>query len=139
MIIQKNKNIMMIKNIIGYIALGVLLSVSIGCTDQLRLDERQTTFDEKYFTYSRYQLTTAIVNVFKNYGRAAMNEPVGQAALYFMDCYASDRIALMYTTLEQNWNMEDTNPYTMVMRTLAMYILLHTTAGHIAKVVAACS
>src|SRR5690625_7994668 len=108
MIIQKNKNIMMIKNIIGYIALGVLLSVSIGCTDQLRLGERQTTFDEKYFTYSRYQLTTAIVQVVKNYGRAAMNEPVGQAAPYFIDCYASDRSALMYTTAEQHWTRDDT-------------------------------
>ena len=128
---------MMIKNIIGYIALGVLLSVSIGCTDQLRLDERQTTFDEKYFTYSRYQLTTAIVNVFKNYGRAAMNEPVGQAALYFMDCYASDRIALMYTTPEQNWNMEDTNPYTSELRTLAAIKKLATDEGNMATVAAA--
>src|SRR5690625_2283300 len=137
MIIPTNKNIMMIKNIIGYIALGVLLSVSIGCTDQLRLDERQTTFDEKYFTYSRYQLTTAIVNVFKNYGRAAMNEPVGQAALYFMDCYASDRIALMYTTPEQNWNMEDTNPYTSELRTLAAIKKLATDEGNMATVAAA--
>src|SRR5699024_9311863 len=105
--IQKNKNIMMMKNIIGYIALFVLLASSGACTDQLRIEQRQTTFDEKYFTYSRYQLTTAIVNVAKNYGEAAKNESVGQAALYFMDCYASDRIGLLYTTPAQPWSFEE--------------------------------
>jgi len=125
------------KNIIGYIALFVLLSVSVACTDQLRIDERQTTFDEKYFTYSRYQLTTAIVNVAKNYGEAAKNESVGQAALYFMDCYASDRIGLLYTTPDQTWSFEGSNPYTNEFRTLAAVKKLATEEGNMATGAAA--
>lgn len=125
------------KNITRYIALFVLLTVSVACTDQLRIDERQTTFDEKYFTYSRYQLTTAIVNVAKNYGEAAKNEPVGQSALYFMDCYASDRISLFYTTPDQVWRFEESNPYTNEFRTLAAVKKLATEEGNMATVAAA--
>lgn len=125
------------KKIIGYIAVFVLLAASVACTDQLRLDERQTTFDEKYFTYSRYQLTTAIVNVAKNYGKAAKNEPVGQAALYFMDCYASDRIGLIYTTPDQTWDFEGSNPYTNEFRTIAAMRKLATDEGNMATVAAA--
>lgn len=125
------------KNLTRYIALFVLLSVSVACTDQLRIDERQTTFDEKYFTYSRYQLTTAIVNVAKNYGEAAKNEPVGQSALYFMDCYASDRISLFYTTPDQVWSFEGSNPYTNEFRTLAAIKKLATEEGNMATVAAA--
>lgn len=125
------------KNITRYIALFVLLTVSVACTDQLRIDERQTTFDEKYFTYSRYQLTTAIVNVAKNYGEAAKNEPVGQSALYFMDCYASDRISLFYTTPDQVWRFEGSNPYTNEFRTLAAVKKLATEEGNMATVAAA--
>src|SRR5690625_7894059 len=54
-----------------------------------------------------------------------------------MDCYASDRIALMYTTPEQNWNMEDTSPYTSELRTLAAIKKLATDEGNMATVAAA--
>src|SRR5690625_7992233 len=54
-----------------------------------------------------------------------------------MDCYETDRLALMYTTQEQNWNMEDTKPYTSELRTLAAIKKLATDEGNMATVAAA--
>ena len=110
--------------------------MGISCTDQLRMDERQTTFDVNYFTYSRYQLTTSIVDIAKNYGSAVKDEPKGQCDLYFMDCYSGDEISGFYTKHEQNWAMQDMNPYTSCLRTLSAMTNLATTEGNMATVAA---
>jgi hypothetical protein len=111
--------------------------MGISCTDQLRIDERETSFDVNYFTYSRYQLTTAIVNVAKNYGSAVKDEPKGQCALYFMDCYSSDQVSGFYTNTGQNWDFQGSNAYTNELRTLAAITELATTEGNMATVAAA--
>lgn len=125
------------KKLIIYFSLSMLLVAGVSCSDQLRIDERQTSFDVNYFTYSRYQLTTAIVNVAKNYGEAAKDEQKGQAALYFMDCYASDKISDFYTVIDQNWSYQGSNPYTREFRTLAAVTKLATKEGNMATVAAA--
>jgi len=114
-----------------------MMVAGISCTDQLRIDERQTTFDVNYFTYSRYQLTTAIVDVAKNYGSAAKDGPKGQLALYFMDCYSSDQVGGFYTRTDQNWNFQGANPYTGTLRNLAAIRELATNEGNLANVAAA--
>lgn len=118
---------------------GCLLLVmsSISCQEELRIDERQTSFDVKYFSYSRYQLTSAIVNIAKNYGHSVLNEEDGQAAMYFMDCYGGDRISSFYTTPQSNWSMESSNPYTNEFRTLAAASELALNEGNMATAAAA--
>lgn len=125
------------KNFIAYFALSILLVAGVSCSDQLRIEERETSFDVNYFTYSRYQLTTAIVNVAKSYGKAAEDEQLGQAALYFMDCYASDKISDFYSFPENAWSLQGSNPYTSQFRTLAAVTKLATNEGNMATVAAA--
>lgn len=125
------------KKIIVYFTVCVMVIFGISCTDQLRLDERETSFDVNYFTYSRYQLTTAIVNVAKSYGEAVKDEQKGQVPLYFMNCYASDRISDFYTKNDQTWNYQGSNPYTDQLRTLSAVTTLATNEGNLATVAAA--
>ncbi len=125
------------KKLLLYLTVGFAVVSLMSCDDQLRIDERQTTFDVNYFTYSRYQLTTAIVNVSKNYGVAAKEPRKGQCALYFMDCYSSDQVAGFYTRYDQNWSLEGSNPYTSDLRTLAAVTELATEEGNMANVAAA--
>ncbi len=126
----------MIKKI-KYLALGSVMILGASCSDQLRIDERETSFEVNYFTYSRYQLTTAIVDVAKAYGKAVEDAPKGQAALYFMDCYSSDQIGSFYTTAEQNWDFQGDNAYTKQLRTLAAINKLATDEDNMANVAAA--
>jgi len=125
------------KKLLLYLTVGLAVVSLTSCDDQLRIDERQTTFDVNYFTYSRYQLTTAIVNVSKNYGIAAKEPRKGQCDLYFMDCYSSDQVASFYTRYDQNWSLEGSNPYTSDLRTLAAVTELATEEGNMANVAAA--
>ena len=127
----------MVKKSLKYFAIGALLASGVSCTDQLRIDERQASFDVNYFTYSRYQLTTAIVNTAKTYGTAVTDAPVGQAALYFMDCYSTDQIGGFYTRTEQNWTLQGTNPYTNQLRTLAALSNLANNEDNLATAAAA--
>ena len=114
------------------------LMLSVSCGDQLRLEEREVNFNKDYFTYSRFQLTTAMVNVGKNYGKAVTDAPKGQAALYFMDTYSSDQITAFYNKTDANWSLqESSNPYTSELRTLAAVTKLATTEGNMANVAAA--
>jgi hypothetical protein len=128
---------MIMKKLILYFTACLMVVMGISCTDQLRIDERQTTFDVNYFTYSRYQLTTAIVNVAKNYGSASKDARKGQCALYFMDCYSSDQVASFYTRTDQNWDYQGSNAYTNELRTLAAITELATSEGNMANVAAA--
>jgi hypothetical protein len=124
--------------LIKYVTLCSTLVLATSCGDQLRLEERETSFDVNYQTYSRYQLTTSIVNVAKNYGKGALDAPRGQAALYFMDTYSSDQIAGFYTKQDANWAFPDgNNAYTNELRTLAAVSKLATTEGNMANVAAA--
>ncbi len=125
------------KKLLLYLSISLAVVSLMSCDDQLRIDERQTSFDVNYFTYSRYQLTTAIVNVSKNYGIAAKEPRKGQCDLYFMDCYSSDQVASFYTKPDQNWSLENTNPYTSDLRTLAAVTELATEEGNMANVAAA--
>jgi hypothetical protein len=125
------------KKLLLYLSISLAVVSLMSCDDQLRIDERQTSFDVNYFTYSRYQLTTAIVNVSKNYGIAAKEPRKGQCDLYFMDCYSSDQVANFYTKPDQNWSLENTNPYTSDLRTLAAVTELATEEGNMANVAAA--
>ncbi len=126
----------MITKSIKYFALGALFVSATACNDQLRIDERQTAFDVNYFTYSRYQLTTGIVDVAKNYGKAVVDAPKGQAALYFMDCYSADQITGFYTKTDPEWRFQDDNAYTKQLRTLAAINTLATNEGNLANVAA---
>ncbi len=125
------------KKLILYFTACLMVVTGISCSDQLRIDERQTSFDVNYFTYSRYQLTTAIVDVAKNYGSAAKDAPKGQCALYFMDCYSGDQVAGFYTKTVQNWDMQGMDPYVSSLRTLAAVKELATNEGNTANVAAA--
>ena len=125
------------KKLIVYFALSLMLVAGISCSDQLRIDERQTSFDAQYFTYSRFQLTTSIVNVAKNYGEAAKDAQKGHADLYFFDCYAGDEMAKFYTSNDQNWSFQGSNPYTSELRTLGAINKLATEEGNMANVAAA--
>lgn len=127
----------MVKKSLKYIMLGCVLASGVSCTDQLRIDERQDSFDVNYFTYSRYQLTSAIVNTAKSYGQAVLDEPKNQAVLYFMDCYSSDQIAGFYTGNAQNWSFEGANPYTNQLRTLAALVELAVNEDNLATAAAA--
>ncbi|WP_215237271.1 SusD/RagB family nutrient-binding outer membrane lipoprotein [Dyadobacter helix] len=130
--------------LIKYVALCSTLVLATSCGDQLRLDEREASFNKDYFTYSRYQLTTSIVNVAKSYGQAATDAPRGQAALYFMDCYSGDQIPAFYTKTDANWLFQDKNAYAGTgndgagqLRTLEAVRKLATTEGNMANVAAA--
>jgi hypothetical protein len=138
---------MIMIKLIKYFALCSTLVLGISCTDQLRLDEREASFNKDYFTYSRYQLTTSIVNVAKSYGKSAIDAPKGQAALYFMDTYSADQIAGFYNKTDANWSYQDVNAYAGTgaeggfgagqLRTLAAVTQLATTEGNMANVAAA--
>ncbi len=125
------------KKLILYFTVLLMVATGISCSDQLRIDERQTSFDVNYFTYSRYQLTTAIVDIAKNYGVAAKDGPKGQCDLYFMDCYQGDQVAGFYTKTSQNWDMQGMNPYISCLRTLAAVKELATSENNLANVAAA--
>lgn len=129
----------MIKRSIQYITLGALLLAGVSCSkDQLKVSERETSLDVNYFTYSRYLLTTAIVGVAQQYGRAVLNEPASEAALYFMDCYrASSATASLYGSKAQDWNYESSNPYTNQLRYLASITPLATKENNLANMAAA--
>ncbi len=71
------------KKIIVYIFICLTIVLSPSCDDSLRIDERQTSFDVNYFTYSRYQLTTAIVNTAQSYGTVPESDPDRQVTLCF--------------------------------------------------------
>lgn len=124
------------KKLISYIAVFVLVVLGVSCTDQLRIDERQTSFDVNYFTYSRYQLTTAIVNVAKTYGSSVLDEPKQQCDLYFMDCYSGDQVASFYGNGSSGWEFQGGNPYTNQFRTFAAITELATEEGNMATVAA---
>ncbi len=123
------------KKILLYVSL-LVVALGFSCQDNLRIDERQTSFDVNYFTYSRYQLTTAIVNTAQNHGKNVRNELLGQATLYFMNCYAGDQNARFYTIPDNNWAMEGSNPYTSQMRTFAAIEKLAINEGNLATVAA---
>lgn len=129
----------MIKRSIQYITLGALLLAGVSCSkDQLKVSERETSLDVNYFTYSRYLLTTAIVGVAQEYGRAVMNEEISDAMMYFMDCYqASSAAAALYGSKPQDWQFESSNPYTYQLRYLESIKNVATEEGNLANVAAA--
>ncbi|MFT3948982.1 MAG: SusD/RagB family nutrient-binding outer membrane lipoprotein [Agriterribacter sp.] len=122
-----------------YIAIGSLMFVGASCTkDQLRIDERETSFNVNYFTYSRYQLTTGIVDVSFQYGKAVIDEQKEEAALYFLECYnGASQAATLYTNIGQNWAYQDDNAYTKQLRTLAALTALATNENNMANVAVA--
>ena len=124
------------KKLLLYITACLMVVMGTSCTDQLRIDERQTSFNVNYFTYSRFQLTTAIVDVAKAYGSAAKDAPRGQCMQYFMDCYSGDLVSNFYTAYEQNWDMQGMNPYSSCFRTLSAVTELGTAEGNLATVAA---
>lgn len=125
------------KKILLYFATCSFLILSSGCQDYLRMDERETSFDVNYFSYSRYQLTTAIVNTAKSYGTIPETEPDRQMALYFMNCYSSDQTARYYNETEDNWEMKDANPFTNQFRYVAAIKRLAEEEGNSATAAAA--
>ncbi len=129
----------MIKRSIQYIALGALLAAGMSCSkSELRVSERETSLDVNYFTYSRYLLTTAIVGVAQQYGKGVLDEPKGEATLYFMDCYnGGSQVAALYGTRDQDWNYEGSNPYTYQLRYLSSLKTLATKEDNMANVAAA--
>ena len=124
---------------IRYIMLGSLLLAGVSCSkDQLRMDERETSFNVNYFTYSRYQLTTAIVDVAYQYGKGVIDEPVEEANLYFLECYnGGSQAATLYTNAAQNWDYQGSNPYTQQLRTLGAVTTLATDEDNMANVAVA--
>ncbi|HTN09160.1 MAG TPA: SusD/RagB family nutrient-binding outer membrane lipoprotein [Flavipsychrobacter sp.] len=124
---------------IKYIMLGSLLLAGVSCSkDQLRMGERETSFNVNYFTYSRYQLTTAIVDVAYQYGKGVIDEPVEEATLYFLECYnGGSQAATLYTNAAQNWDYQGSNPYTQQLRTLKALSLLATNEDNMANVAVA--
>ncbi|HRO47733.1 SusD/RagB family nutrient-binding outer membrane lipoprotein [Agriterribacter sp.] len=124
---------------IQYIMLGSLLLAGVSCSkDQLRMDERETSFNVNYFTYSRYQLTTAIVDVAYQYGKGVIDEPVEEANLYFLECYnGGSQAATLYTNAAQNWDYQGSNPYTQQLRTLGAVTKLATNEDNMANVAVA--
>lgn len=124
---------------IKYIMLGSLVLAGVSCSkNQLRMDERETSFNVNYFTYSRYQLTTAIVDVVSQYGKGVIDEPVEEANLYFLECYnGGSQAATLYTNAAQNWDYQGSNPYTQQLRTLAAVTSLATEEGNMANVAVA--
>ncbi len=124
---------------ITYIMLGSLMLAGVSCSkNQLRMDERETSFKVNYFTYSRYQLTTAITDVAFQYGKGVIDEPVEEATLYFLECYnGGSQAATLYTNATQNWDYQGTNPYTQQLRTLAAVTSLATEEDNMANVAAA--
>ena len=124
---------------IRYIMLGSLLLAGVSCSkDQLRMDERETSFNVNYFTYSRYQLTTAIVDVAYQYGKGVIDEPVEEANLYFLECYnGGSQAATLYTNAAQNWDYQGSNPYTQQLRTLGAVTKLATDENNMANVAVA--
>lgn len=125
------------KKILLYFTTCLFLILSSGCQEYLRMDERENTFDVNYFSYSRYQLTTAIVNTATSYGRSVRNTVDEQALLYFMECYQSDQISDYYTQFESDWAMEDANPYTKQFRYVAAIKRLAEDEGNAATAAAA--
>ncbi len=125
------------KKLIIYFTVFVMVVLGISCTDQLRMDERQTSFDVNYFSYSRYQLTTAIVDVAKSYGSSVKEESTQQCDLYFLDCYSGDQIAGFYTDVPTDWSFQGSNPYSRQFRTLAALTKLAEDEGNMATVAAA--
>lgn len=124
---------------IKYFALGSLLLAGVSCTkNQLRMDERETSFDVNYFTYSRYQLTTAIVDVAFQYGKAVTDEQKEEAVLYFLECYnGASQASTLYTNRGQNWAYQDDNAYTKQLRTLEALTMLATNENNMANVAVA--
>jgi hypothetical protein len=124
---------------IKYIMLGSLILAGVSCSkDQLRMDERETSFNVNYFTYSRYQLTTAIVDVAYQYGKGVIDEPVEEANLYFLECYnGGSQAATLYTSAAQNWDYQGNNPYTQQLRTLEAVTSLATNEDNMANVAVA--
>lgn len=129
----------MIKRSIQYFALGALLVAGVSCSkSELRMNERETSLDVNYFTYSRYLLTTAIVGVSQQYGRGVLDEAKGEATLYFMDCYnGGSQVAALYGVRDQDWNYEGSNPYTYQLRYLSSVKTVATEEGNLANVAAA--
>ncbi len=120
-----------------YITSFLIAVMVMSCESQLRIDERQISHDVNYFTYSRYQLTTAIVDIATGYGRNVVNEELGQLNQHFMDCYESDRVSGFYTNTASDWESARQNPYTNSLRTLAAVTELATNEGNEATVAVA--
>ncbi len=128
---------MMMKSI-KYFTLGALVVAGVSCTDQLRIDEREDAFKVNYFTYSRYLLTTSIVDVALPYGKSVTDEPKGEAALYFLDCYnGSSQAAALYGTRGSFWDYQGASAYTGQLRTLAALSNLANNEDNMANVAAA--
>lgn len=129
----------MTKKSFKYITLGLLTLASVSCSkDQLRLDERETSFDVNYFTYSRYQLTTAIVDVAFQYGKAVIDEQKEEAMLYFLECYnGASQASTLYTNRDASWDYQGDNAYTKQLRTLTALTELATNENNMANVAAA--
>jgi hypothetical protein len=125
------------KKIIVYIFICLTIVLSPSCDDSLRIDERQTSFDVNYFTYSRYQLTTAIVNTAQSYGTVPESDPDRQVTLYFMNCYSGDQTSTYYTVFQNNWGMKNSNPYTNQFRTFAAIHKVAEKEGNTATIAAA--
>lgn len=128
----------MIKKSITYIAFGALLSAGISCSkDQLRMKERETSLDVDFFSYSRYHLTSSIVEVARSYGKGVTEEPKEEATLYFLECYnGASQAATLYSARDKDWNYEEQNPYTNQLRKLAVLRELATNENNMANVAA---
>ncbi len=122
---------------IYYIAAGLLMMVMVSCNkDQLRIDQRQTSFNVNYFTYSRFQLTSAIVDIATKYGAGVKEERINYCTLYSFDCYTPEKFGEFYTSYEEDWNMEG-NPYTTSLRQLVAVKELATNEDNLANAAAA--
>ena len=113
-----------------------LLAVLLSCTSSLRMDERQVNFDAQYFSYSKYQLTTAIVQTAMAYGKGVIDANKGEADMYFILCYQADELH-SFAEAESLWTSDDgSNPYTSVFRTFKALEDLATTENNKANVAA---
>lgn len=120
-----------------YVASLISVFVITSCGDQLRVDERQQSHDVNYFTYSRYQLSTAIVDVAKGYSRHVVNDEFGQLTQHFMDAYEGDVLNGWHTDTWNNWYASGQDPYTRSFRTIAAVKDLATNEGNEAHVAVA--
>ncbi|MEI7523738.1 MAG: SusD/RagB family nutrient-binding outer membrane lipoprotein [Mariniphaga sp.] len=113
-----------------------LFAVLLSCTNSLRMDERQVNFDAQYFSYSKYQLTTAIVQTAFAYGKGVIDANKGEADMYFILCYQADELH-SFAEAENLWTADDgSNPYTSVFRTFKALEDLATSENNKANVAA---
>ncbi len=107
---------------------AVLLS---SCHNELRIGEQQQNFNNQYFSYSRYQLTTAIVNTAVPYGKGVVLQEQAQADWYSINCYSGDNFPTFFKVRTPNWSLNDgSNPYTGIFRTCIALETLAASEGN---------